>query len=380
MSPRRFTSYAALVLLLVAVSGTAGWVGAELHERSADEPAPTATRTATPEPVPRPPRGSALTSVTVRTVVGEAARSLRPGSVFRARLPAEVDAAAVQVSVASTRRAGTVRLDAGAGTVDAITVPGAGATTSNLVVLPVDGRRLRVLHGPGGGLVVRVVGTFGSATDTDAGRFVAHRPVRVAHLDTAQDGRQLTVPARAYGARPGIRAALVLVAAEVGEVPARLLVGRQPGDVRERMVWGGAADANTQRRGLALVPVNAAGEFSMRYLHGTALDVDVLGWFTGPGQSLRDGALLVPASPTTVLDGTVGRAGADLAAPDDATGALLNLAAEPGVSGDLGPDDVAVASGRTLSVVVDAARGRVHLGALRAIRAKVDLLGYFVED
>jgi hypothetical protein len=294
-------------------------------------------------------------------------------------LPADIDAAAVEVTVTSARRAGAVTLDAGAGPVDAVRIATPGTTTSNLVVLPVSGRRLDVRHGPGGGLTVRIVGTFGSAGDTGAGRFVAHRPVRVAHLDTAQDGRELTVPARAYGARPGIRAALVLVTAEVGEVPARLLVGRQPEGVAERMVWGGASDPHTQRRGLALVPVNAQGEFSMRYEHGTALDVDVLGWFTGPGASLDQGALLVPSTAETLYDGRVGRGGTDLDVPGDATGALLNLAAEPGISGDLGPDNVAVASGRTLAVVVDAESGKVHLKARQSLGVRVDLMGVFVD-
>jgi hypothetical protein len=375
----------------VAAAG-AGWLGAELHERTRED-ATTDTATAPPsvppsappstatttEP-PQTPEGAALTSVTVRTVIDDALRRLRADSTLSARLPAGVDAVAVQVTVTDTRRAGVVSLDAGAGPVEAIEVAAPGATTTNLVVLPVADRNLSVSHGPGGGLTVRLVGTFAAAPASGAGRFVARPPVRVAHLDTAQDGRRLTIPAATYGARPGIRAALVLVSAEVGEVPARLLVGRQPSAVAERMAWGGAVDAATQRRGLALVPVNAAGEFSMRYEHGTALDVDVLGWFTGPGAPLREGALLVPAPARTVIDGRVSRKGAEIAAPHEATGALLNLAADPGVAGDLAPDDVAVASGRTLAVVVDAARGRVHLDALRAIRARVDVLGYFVPE
>ena len=382
--PARLSTSLAVLLVVAAVSATIGWwVGDQDDGTRSDSPPASAGRT---DPGTSGPTsgavqtvGSALTSVTAKTVVQRALARLAPDSDFQARLPANIDAAAVEVTVTSARRAGAVTLDAGAGPVDAVRIATPGTTTSNLVVLPVSGRSLDVRHGPGGGLTVRIVGTFGSAGDSGAGRFVAHRPVRVAHLDTAQDGRELTVPARAYGARPGIRAALVLVTAEVGEVPARLLVGRQPEGVAERMVWGGASDSHTQRRGLALVPVNAQGEFSMRYEHGTALDVDVLGWFTGPGASLDQGALLVPSTAETLYDGRVGRGGTDLDVPGDATGALLNLAAEPGVSGDLGPDNVAVASGRTLAVVVDAESGQVHLKARQSLGVRVDLMGVFVD-
>ena len=382
--PARLGTSIAVLLVVAAVSATIGWwVGDQDDGTRRDSPPASAGRTDPGAPGPTSGAvqtvGSALTSVTAKTVVQRALARLAPDSEFQARLPADIDAAAVEVTVTSARRTGAVALDAGAGPVDAVRIATPGTTTSNLVVLPVSGRSLDVRHGPGGGLTVRIVGTFGSAGDTGAGRFVAHRPVRVAHLDTAQDGRELTVPARAYGARPGIRAALVLVTAEVGEVPARLLVGRQPEGVAERMVWGGASDSHTQRRGLALVPVNAQGEFSMRYEHGTALDVDVLGWFTGPGASLDQGALLVPSTAETLYDGRVGRGGTDLDVPGDATGALLNLAAEPGISGDLGPDNVAVASGRTLAVVVDAESGQVHLKARQSLGVRVDLMGVFVD-
>ena len=377
---RRIIAAGVGLFLVVVVSATAGWVAAEINEP--DVPAaPSPSAAVEPSEGSDEPVGSALKSVTAITVIREALHRLAPGSDIRARLPDGIDAAAVQVTVNNARRSGAVRLDAGAGPVDALRVASSGTTTSNLVVLPVADRSLSVRHGPGGGLTVRVVGTFASSSEEQrAGRFVSRSPVRVAHLDTAQDGREVTVRPQQFGATPGIRAVLVLVTAEVGAVPARLLVGREPNGIAERMAWGGAVDDNTQRRGLALVPVNAAGEFSLRYEHGTALDVDVLGWFTGPGAPLNDGALLVPEPATTIFDGRMGRGGADLDVPADARGALLNLAAEPGVAGDLGPDDVAVASGRTLSVVVDADHGTVRLDALRALDTRVDLMGYFVDD
>ncbi len=370
---------AVVLFLVVVVSATAGWVAAEINEPDAPA-APSPSTARTPSTGSAASLGSALKSVTAITVIREALHRLAAGSDLRARLPAGIDAAAVQVTVTNARRPGAVRLDAGAGPVDALRVASSGTTTSNLVVLPVATRTLTVRHGPGGGLTVRVVGTFASSSEERAGRFVSRSPVRVAHLDTAQDGRELTVRPQQFGASPGIRAVLVLVTAEVGAVPARLLVGREPSGIAERMAWGGAVDDNTQRRGLALVPVNAAGEFSLRYEHGTTLDVDVLGWFTGPGAPLHDGALLVPEPATTIFDGRMGRGGADLDVPADARGALLNLAAEPGVAGDLGPTDVAVASGRTLAVVVDADHGTVRLDARRALDTRVDLLGYFVDD
>ena len=374
----RVTWGALAVLALVVVAAAAGWFGAELHDRQSSS----SSSTSTPAPsstVPAPQEGSALTSVSAKTVISRALGQVRAGKAVAARLPDGIDAAAVQVTVTDAERAGAVRLDAGAGPTTALTVATPGTTTTNLVVLPVSRRELVVRHGPGGGLTVRVVGTFGAAADTDAGRFVASPPVQVAHLDTAEDGRELTIPPERYGAGPGIRAVLVLVAAEVGDVPARLLVGREPATIGERMAWGGAVDGNTQRRGLALVPVNEAGEFSLRYEHGTALDVSVLGWFTGPGAPADRGALLVPEAARTVYDGPVS-GGADVAVPADATGALLNLAAEPGQAGDLPPSDVAIASGRTLAVVLDAEDGRVRLQARAPIEARIDLMGWFVEE
>ncbi len=373
----------AALLLVIVVSASAGWLGAELNQQEAAVD-PSAARSTNPTTTPggqAAPRGSALTSVASRLIVNAERRNLAANSDLTARLPAGIDAAAVQVTVTKAAGPGVVRLDAGDGSLDAINVAEAGVTTTNLVVLPVSSRTLAVQHGPGGGLEISVVGTFSSAPESGAGRFVARKPVRVARLDVEQDGRELTVEPSAYGAGPGIRAALVLVSADVGATsPARLLVGREPGGLAERMVWGPAVGGKTQRRGLALVPVNAAGEFSLRYEHGTALDVDVLGFFTGPGAPVSNGALLVPAPPSTLFNGVLGRGDTNLSAPRDATGALLNLAAEPGVAGDLAPSDVAVASGRTLAVVVDADKGRIQLNALRTLRARVDLLGYFTRE
>ncbi len=375
-----------LVVLVLAAAG--GWLGAELHDRATgDDPAgpPAGAERGgdeQPDDVATPrPRGMALSSAAVRTVVDSARRSLAPGARLQGSLPDAVTAVAVEVTVTDARRAGKVRLDGGAGPTVALNVAEAGVTTSNLVVLPVAGRTLSIDHGPGGGLEVRTVATFAAPPTTGAGQFVARPALRVAHLDTAQDGRELTIDPATYGAAPGIRAVLVLVSAEVGEVPARLLIGTSPEGRTERMAWGGAkVGTPAQRRGLAIVPVDASGAFSLRYEHGTALDVDVLGFFTGPGTQARNGALLVPGPVRTAYDGVVPAGGTDVRVPGDATGALLSLAADPGVTGDLPPTDVAIASGRTLSVVVGAAKGRVRLDASQRLRARVDLLAYFTRD
>ena len=141
---------AVVLFLVVAVSATAGWVAAEINEPDAPA-APSPSTAPTPSTGSDEPMGSALKSVTAITVIREALHRLAPGSDLRARLPAGIDAAAVQVTVTNARRPGAVRLDAGAGPVDAVRVSSSGTTTSNLVVLPVATRTLSVRHGPGGG-------------------------------------------------------------------------------------------------------------------------------------------------------------------------------------------------------------------------------------
>ena len=151
------TSIAVLVVV-AAVSATIGWwagdrgagTRGDSPQASAGPAAPdnAATPAGTPSGAVQTV-GSALNSVTAKTVVQRALKRLQPDTDFQARLPADIDAAAVEVTVTDARRAGAVTLDAGAGSVDAVRIAEPGTTTSNLVVLPVSGRSLDVRHGPG---------------------------------------------------------------------------------------------------------------------------------------------------------------------------------------------------------------------------------------
>lgn len=250
---------------------------------------------------------SALSRAPARMLVDSADRARRPGARVKVRLPRGLAAAAVSVAVRDAVRDGAVTVAAGGKPIHALRVPAAGATVSNTVLVPVRDRSLIVDVGSGGRLVVNLVGSFKSAASARAGRFIGVDPVRVAHLVTIRDGREATVDAAAYGARPGIRAALVLVTAQTGPNPSWVTFRSRANRVDQTMPWAPDAKRSIERRGLALVRVNADGKFSFRYDHGSVIDLDVLGYFTGPRAKPAVRGLLVPRDPDTVFKGVVGR-------------------------------------------------------------------------
>jgi hypothetical protein len=143
------------------------------------------------------------------------------------------------------------------------------------------------------------------------------------------------------------------------------------------MPWAPAAGKPIERRGLALVRVNAEGRFSFRYDHGAVIDLDVLGYFTGPGAKAAARGLLVPRDPETVFRGVVGPRPVRIRSPAGSATAFVNLRAEPGVLEPLDPRDAGVASGRVIGSVLDSSRGAISLRSERPLSTRVDLLGYF---
>jgi hypothetical protein len=320
---------------------------------------------------------SALTSVATRGLVRRADQPLRPGTELSGTLPDNVAAVAVSVTVHDADQAGAVTIDAGSGPVDVVRARAAGVTTSNVVIVPVARRELVILDRAGGGLTVDIVGTFTKTQQAQGGRFVAVRKTRVAELDTARDGRDATVSPGSYGARPGIRAALVLVTAEIGTRTAWVDFGSRPNRIDRTMTWG-PGKGGLERRSVALVPVNARGEFSMNYQHGSRISIDVLGYFTGDQDTSSVAGLYVPQKPATIFDAVARSGGTEVQAPPPAAAVVVVLRGTGAVEGDLEAHDVGIAANRTIGTVLPAARSRVTVRAEQPLPVRVDLLGYFV--
>lgn len=320
---------------------------------------------------------SALTSVETRGLVQRADQPLEPGAELSVGLPENVAAAAVSVTVHDAARPGAVMLDAGAGRVDAVRAAAPGATTTNVVIVPVARRELVIVDRPGGGLTVDIVGTFAKTRQAEAGRFVAVGKTRVAELDTARDGRDATISAARYGGGPGVRAVLVLVTAEIGSRTAWVDFGRSPNRIDRTMTWG-PGKAGLERRSVALVPVDDRGQFSMNYQHGSRVSIDVLGYFTGEGATSSAQGLYVPVKPATLFDDRAEPRGTPVEVPAPAAAVFAVLRGAGGVEGDLDADDVAISSNRTIGTVLPAAESRVVVRAKEPLQVRIDLLGYFV--
>jgi hypothetical protein len=320
---------------------------------------------------------SALRSVETRGVVRRADQPLTPGTRISGTLPDNAVAVAVSVTVHDAERAGAVTIDAGGGRVDAVRAAASGETTSNVVVVPVARRELTVIHRAGGGLTVDIVGTFTEARQARGGRFVKVSDTRVAELDTARDGRNATISPATYGARPGIRAALVLVTAEIGSRTAWVDFGRSPGRIDRTMTWG-PGGSGPERRSVALVPVNRRGEFSLNYQNGSRISVDVLGYFTGNRDASAVAGLYVPRKPTTIFDETAKRSGTTVRAPAPASAVFVSMRGAGTVQGDLDAHDVGISANRTIGTVLPAERSRVAIRAAQPLQVRIALLGYFV--
>jgi hypothetical protein len=320
---------------------------------------------------------SALSSVVATSVVRRADQPLRPGTRISGSVPPGTAAAAVSVTVTRAGRPGRVTVDGGAGPVTALSIARAGSTTTNLVIVPVRGTALTVATEPGGGLTVDVVGTFTTADAARGGRFVPVKQTNVVSLYTKQDGRDATVDPASFGAKAGIRAVLAVVTAEIGTKPAWVDLGGEPGQIDRTMSWGPASGSN-QRRALALIPVNDRGQFSLRYEHGSRIDVDVLGYFTGEAAADSVAGLYVPRTPATVFDGVARPQGNQVEAPAAAAAVFVNLSGEKGVEGRLPAQDVGIASGRTIGTTLPATGGKTEIRASRSLSVQATLLGYFV--
>ncbi len=315
---------------------------------------------------------------------------LDPGDSQTVALTGEIDyeAVALSVTLMQSQAAGSVQVDGGAGPVSAITVPGAGAMTTNLVIVPItDLNSVTVTNQAGGHVVVDVVGVFESSAESADGRFVQVDPVEVAKLETAVDGREATIRLGELLDLPNeeISAVLALVTADVGADGGMVRLGPGVEAYDQMLMWGKPGGPNLERRGVVLLTPDSDGALSFRYEGGSVIELDVLGYFTNSASATETAGLYVPEyggqtiselfGPGTSVVGVV---------PDYAGAAFVNVSAEPGANGSEDPRDLGIASGRTIGTALavtqnpDAANKGIEVETSNELQATLQLLGIFL--
>ncbi|MCU1389747.1 MAG: hypothetical protein JWL72_3085 [Ilumatobacteraceae bacterium] len=180
-----------------------------------------------------------------------------------------------------------------------------GSATSNSTIIPIgDGGAVDVYASVDTELVVDVSGTFAPATSVAAGRFVSVAPARLVDTRSSQPnglaaGGTITVPLPA-GVDADARAVAVNVTS-VGASAPGFLTGYAAGSAPPATSFlnpdgtGGATAASV------ILPVSAQG-LTITSSSGGHVIVDLVGWFTGDAAAMSTDGLLVPVTPTRLLD------------------------------------------------------------------------------
>ena len=337
---------AVVALLLLGVLGQRALERANLSGAAPAAPAPAAA----PQPPPQQrsaepavPAGTARFVPLARPLTVLDTRRGGPvpaGGQFALRLPppagAGPAAVALSVSVVGALKSGTVTL--GEAALPQLRLPGPGATTTGLVVVPAaPGRAVTIRTTAGGHFVVDLVGRYVPVSAATAGgRTIVVPPQRVAHRLTAQVGHDGIVDALRPAAIPdrGVAAVLVRLTADVGRNGGILRLGPSPDRLGITLRWSPPTSADNKRQALAFVPLDRSGRLAVSYHGGFVLDVDVLAYVTDDTAKAEVTGLFRPAAPGGPLTATV-RAGTstlDLAdrlpvAADRVAGALLSVTA-----------------------------------------------------
>lgn len=395
--PRRGLAASLAVLAGVALLllGVLGQRALQPTNRSGAAPAP-AVPTAAPQPPqqrsaePAVPAGTARFVPLARPLTVLDTRRGGPvpaGGEFALRLPppagAGPAAVALSVSVVGALKRGTVTL--GKAALPQLRLPGPGATTTGLVVVPAaPGRAVTIRTTAGGHFVVDLVGRYIPVSEaTTGGRTIVVPPQRVAHRVTAQVGHDGVVDALRPAAIPdrGVAAVLVRLTADVGRQGGVLRIGPAPDRLGTTLRWSPPTSADNKRQALAFVPLDRSGRLAVSYHGGFVLDVDVLAFVTDDTARAEVTGLFRPVAPGGPLTAAV-PAGAgtrlDLTdrlpvAADRVAGALLSVTASGERSGvvSLGtPPGPAVASpgGGAAKAILAA----VGTGPQLTVRSEVD--------
>ena len=220
-----------------------------------------------------------------------------------AELGRDWTAVAVSVTVAGSPQAGSVLVDGGGGAVEAIAIDRPGASTTNLVVIPMSGRTLTAWSTAGGRVIVDLVGGFEASGPTATGRFVAIEPTEITRLVTKTDGRETDLPFDQAAPTDQASAYLVAISADVGDQGGMVRTGASADQYDQALMWGPATDLSKQRRGLMLMQPNADGQAHLRYDGGSELSAQVLGYFTSDSQPVSSDGLYVASGPRRIHEG-----------------------------------------------------------------------------
>ncbi len=292
-----------------------------------------------------------------------------PDAIHPITVPDGYTAVALSVSLLSAERSGSVTVDGSAGLVEAVAVGGAGASVTNLVIVPIVGTELTVRSSAGGHLVVDLVGWFEAAPEgSNDGRFVAIDPTRITELETAVDGREATLTVQQAVPQDGVSAMLAVIVADVGADGGVVQLGPASGAFDQMLMWGPADENSRQRRGLALIQPGDDGKSALLYNGGSALTVDVIGYFTDETAAVTVDGLYVPSGPRLLFSGQLG---------PEVPAVLTGVEPESGI----GVATVASRStdaGRLWSVAVPVDRGAIQVSASTETEADVTLLGVFI--
>lgn len=292
-----------------------------------------------------------------------------PDVVHQIEVEQTATAVALSVSVLGTERAGSVLIDGRAGAVEAITLGGAGGTTTNFVVVPVAGGPLNIRSTAGGHLVVDVVGTFEHSAESTSGRFVSVEPVTVGELETEIDGRELELAFTPTLPLDEASAVLVVIDADVGVEGGMVRLGPDVDSFDQMLMWAPSDGVSRQRRGLALVDPSDDILAALRYDGGSLLTAEVVGYFTNEGAESGTSGLYVPSGPELVVDGPIGPDDPVSFVPEEvfAGSALLTVGSSSAIAGQLG------------SVLVPVDDAGLTVTPSADIDAMVTLLGVFLE-
>ncbi|MEM8925225.1 MAG: hypothetical protein AAGD35_17110 [Actinomycetota bacterium] len=324
-----------------------------------------------------------------------------PGETVEAdvgpHVPGHATAVAVSVTVLGALDPGVVTASLDRGPVAVVDV-GRPMTTAVAFVPRAEGDVLTLATAGGGHLVVDVIGYFVADGPTSAGRFVPVEVTTVAELLTAVDGREATygVDDGAYGALPveEVGSVVVRIRADVGDEGGVVRVGSEPDALANMMMWSATTGDGRTRQGTAVVDLNEIGQWSLSYEGGTALSVDLIGYFTNARAPVAADGLFVATDAAVVFDGRV-EAGTPIvidAAPsiDQPIGAvgvvITAVAADVGTvaahrpDGRPGSGTVFVGGGivrNEATIVPTDAEGRLTLASSVDADIRVERNGYF---